>query len=118
MIYPKNVDEILQQTDLPAVGLDEGGLFNYVNHAFEQTYGWTKEELLGKSVTTIMPPNFRDAHHIGFSRFLITEKATIAGKPLPLAVLFKDGRIHDAEHFILTDKKDGKWRFAATISVR
>lgn len=58
----------------------------------------------------------RDSHNVGFSRFLTTEQATIAGKPLALSVLRKDGKTVDAEHFILAEKRDGQWVFAATIN--
>src|SRR3989338_4634791 len=115
MAYPTNVQEILNEKEKPAVAADNEGILIHVNDAFTLAYGWTKEDLVGKSITNIMPPHFRDAHHIGFSRFLVTEKATLAGKPLPLAVLFKDGTIKDAEHFILAEKVEGKWRFAATV---
>jgi len=118
MAYPQTVEEILQTTDRPIVAADSYGLITKINEAFTQAYGWTAEDLLGKSLTTIMPPKFREAHQFGFSRFLATEKARLAGKPLPLAVLFKDGTVKDAEHFILADKPDDKWRFAATITLR
>jgi PAS domain S-box-containing protein len=113
---PTSVEEILGEEDIPAVGIDETGLFFHVNNAFEGAYGWTRAELLGKSVTTIIPPAMRELHHIGFSRFLSTETSTLAGRPLPLPILCKDGRVLDAEHFILAEKKDGQWRLAATIN--
>lgn len=118
MANPQTVTEILNEQTIPAVAIDNQGLFTWLNQAFTTTYGWAESDLLGKSVTTIMPPAFRDAHHVGFSRFISTEKATVAGKPLPLAILFKDGTIKNAEHFILAEKKDGQWRFAATIRLR
>jgi len=90
--------------------------FFHVNSAFEAAYGWEEEELLGKVITIIMPPHMRDAHNFGFSRFLTTEVSKIQGKPLPLPVNCKDGTIKNAEHFIVGEKKDGKWRFAATIT--
>ncbi|MDQ3099053.1 MAG: PAS domain S-box protein [bacterium] len=116
MIYEKTVDDILHEKKLPAVAIDEHGLFLYVNQAFEDSYGWKSDELLGKLITIIMPPHMRDAHNLGFSRFLTTEKSKIQGKPLPLPVQCRDGTIKQAEHFIIGEKKNGKWRFAATIS--
>jgi PAS domain S-box-containing protein len=112
----KTVEEILNEKEHPAVAIDEHGLFFFVNNAFEKSYGWSKEELLGQVITIIMPPYMRDAHNFGFSRFLTTEISKIQGKPLPLPIYCKDGTIKDAEHFIVGEKKDGKWRFAATIT--
>lgn len=116
--YPTTVDEILHVKTQPAIAADEQGLITYINEAFTQTYGWTKTDLLGKSLTEIMPPKFREAHHFGFSRFLATGVERVSGQPLPLAMLFKDGTVKDAEHFILADKPDNHWRFAATITLR
>lgn len=111
------VDDILKEVKLPSVAIDEHGLFFYVNKAFEEQYGW-KEDLIGKVITIIMPPHMRDAHNFGFSRFLTTEVSKIQRKPLPLPVHCKDGSTVDAEHFIIGEKKNGKWRFAATITPR
>lgn len=118
MTYEKSVDDILQEKKLPAVAIDEHGLFFHVNEAFEAVYGWKKDDLLGKVITIIMPPHMRDAHNFGFSRFLTTEVSKIQGKHLPLPVYCKDGSIVDAEHFIVGEKKNGKWHFAATITPR
>lgn len=118
MSRPKTVTEILGLTDTPVVSINDHGIFTFVNQAFTDTYGWTESDLLEKPVTTIMPPQFRDAHIVGFSRFLATEEARIAGKPLPLSILFKDGHVAEAEHYILGEKQNGKWLFAATIIQR
>lgn len=125
MTYGKTVDpdkigveDILHEQTLPAVAIDEHGLFFHVNNAFEEAYGWRKEDLIGKVITIIMPPHMRDAHNFGFSRFLTTQVSKIQGKPLFLTVHCKNGTIVDAEHFIIGEKKNGKWRFAATITPR
>jgi PAS domain S-box-containing protein len=94
------------------------GIITYINDAFTDLYGWTSTDLYGKSLTTIMPNKFREAHQFGFSRFLVSGQRRIIGRAIPLEVTFKDGTTKLAEHFILTDKKDGSWRFAATIIQR
>jgi len=86
--------------------------------AFQNAYGWAKEDLIGEPVTMIMPERARELHQIGFSRFLATEKSKIAGHPLSLSVLLKDGSAKNAEHFILAERKNDKWRFAAIINPR
>lgn len=110
------VDDILKEEKIPSVAIDEQGIFFHVNAAFEKAYGWSSDDLLGKVITMIMPPHMRDAHNFGFSRFLTTEVSKIQGIPLPLPIQCKDGTIFDAEHFIVGEKKNGKWRFAATIT--
>ena len=116
MSKPITVAAILHEQKLPAVAIDDKGLFFFINGAFEKEYGWKKEDLIGKVITTIMPGHIRDAHNFGFSRFLTTEISKIQGKPLPLPVCCKDGTVVSATHFIVGEKKKGKWRFAATIT--
>lgn len=113
--YPATVSELLALRDVPVVAIDQQGLITFVNKAFEKSYGWSGDELVNGSVTNIMPSHMRNAHNVGFSRYLATEQATLLGTPLMLSIQFKDGRVADAEHYILGDKiKDG-WRFAAII---
>ena len=109
-------NQIMKEKMRPVVAIDEHGIFFYINDAFEKAYGWKKEELIGQLITLIMPPHMRDSHNFGFSRFLTTEITKIQGKPLPLPVCLKNGTTISAEHFIVGNKKDGKWRFAATIT--
>lgn len=116
--YPSSVDEIINLTDKPVVAADQTGVFTFVNQKFTDTYGWTQEDLSGKLISAIMPEELRSGHHIGFARFLATEQARIAGKPLDLKVLFKDGTVKEAVHFILADKKNGHWQFAAIIELK
>jgi PAS domain S-box-containing protein len=111
-----SVDDILKETTIPVIAIDENGLITFVNKAFESAFGWNNEKLNGEVVTNIMPPHMRDAHNIGFSRFLITEAPRILNKPLALPVCCQDGTVVEAEHFIIGDKLEGKWRFAATIT--
>lgn len=115
MHKPTSYADILKEQAVPAVAIDQNSLFTMANKAFEEAYGWSERELLGKSVTEIIPPFLRDAHQIGFSRFMTTEHATLLGQQLPLGILYKDGTVRDAEHLIVGEKKDGRWRFAATI---
>jgi PAS domain S-box-containing protein len=113
--YPQTVAEILNITDQPVVAIDHKGHFTFINDLFTQTYGWTKADLVGKPVTTIMPPGMREAHTRGMNHLMRTGEVRVAGKPLPLPMVYKNGDIEDAEHYILGDVHDGDWRFAALI---
>lgn len=115
MIKSTTYKDILREKELPAIAIDHNSMITMVNEAFEKVYGWSEEELLGKSVTEIIPPYLRDAHQIGFARFMTTEQATLLGVKIPLKILYRDGTIRDAEHYIVGEKKDNQWCFAATI---
>ena len=106
---------MLKMDDVPVVAIDQQSIFTFINAAFIKEYGWTRDDLLGKPVTEIMPEHMRSAHNVGFARFLTTESSVLLGKPLPLEVRYKNGTEKTAPHFILAENKDGRWRFAAII---
>jgi PAS domain S-box-containing protein len=63
------------------------------NALAEQTFGWSKEEILGRSlVTTLIPPKYRELHERGLKKYLETGEGPVLGKKLELSALDKDGR--------------------------
>lgn len=111
----KTLKEIKNEPNLPAVTASEDGIITFVNVPFELAFGWTKAEIIGKPLVTIIPPDLHDAHHMGFSRFIISGSPTLLGKPLKLKAVHKDGHIFAAEHYIVAEKISGEWEFGATI---
>ena len=111
----KTIAELRRQTDVPVVIADAQGAIIYVNAQFESVFGWRGNEIIGKPLATIIPTNLHDAHHLGFSRFLTTGKATLLNQPLKLKGMTKEGREFDAEHLILAEQEHGQWVFGATI---
>lgn len=104
--------------ELPLIKADQDGIVTFINQEFEQTFGWAAGDIVGKTLTVIIPPHLRDAHNLGFSRFLTTGSPTLLNQPLSLQILTRDGHVLDAEHFITAEDKDGQWVFAATITPR
>ncbi len=113
--YPTSVKEMLALDDVPVVQISQEGIFMFINSAFTAEYGWTEDDLFGKPVTEIMPKHMRGAHNVGFSRFLTTETSNLLGKPLPLKIVYKDGRELISNHIIIGEKEEGRWTFSAII---
>lgn len=109
------IAEMGTQESAPALLVNQEGIITALNRRFEETFGWRTEDLVGKTLTTVIPGKLRDAHHLGFSRFLLTERPNILEQPLSLTILTKDGNERLARHFIRAEKHDGQWLFAATI---
>lgn len=109
------IDALKTETAIPAIIVDQDGIIVHINEVFEETWGWQKEQLVGESLTTIIPDNLRDAHHMGFSRFAVTGKPTILNQALELIILKADGQKTPAEHHIIAEEIDGNWVFGATI---
>jgi len=71
---------------------DSNGNIIYFNKGAEEMFGNTAAEIVGKSMTHIMPKRFQDAHVTGLKRFISTGKATVVGKTVELVGRKKDGR--------------------------
>ena len=87
-----------------------------INQAFQQTYGWTEDQLRGQSLSLILPGAFQMSHQLGFSRFQATEQSTILAHPLRLKTVCADGSEVVSEHFILGEKPEAGWVFGATLT--
>jgi PAS domain S-box-containing protein len=62
------------------------------NNGASNIFGYTEDEVLGKSVTMLIPPSLREAHQRGRKRFLETGIPKIIGKKVELQALAKGGR--------------------------
>lgn len=109
------LQEMKRETTVPVILADERGTVVYVNKAFEAVFGWSQDEIAGKPLTVVIPRALRDAHHLGFSRFLSTGEPTLLGRPLRLMAMDKSGREFECEHVIVAEKTEGRWMFAATL---
>ena len=110
-----NTIEALRVTSLPFVLADHQGMILEINQHFSDVYGWSQDDLSGQSLSKILPTVFRDAHHLGFSRFQITQQSQILNHPLRLKTVCRDGREIESEHFIVAQRNGDKWEFAATL---
>ena len=99
----------------PVVMADSQGVVTWVNEAFENAFGWECEELKGRLITVIMPAKFHDAHNLGFSRFVVTNQATLLDQPLDLEIVTKSGNIMKARHIITAEKRNGETHLAAKV---
>ena len=109
------INQLKSMSDVPVIISNEEGFITYVNEKFTSVFGWTNKESIGSSLTLIIPPNLRDAHHMGFSRFIATGHPTILNQIIKLKSINKKGEEFDAEHFIIAEKKDDHWVIGATV---
>ena len=75
------------------IGIDSDGNIAAWNAQAEATFGWTRTDVIGKSLAeTIVPPGFRDAHNAGLRRFHETGEAPVVNQRLELSALHRSGR--------------------------
>lgn len=61
------------------------------NRGAQKTFGYLEEEVVGRSLTMLMPERYRERHMAGFARLQVTGKAHILGKTVELHGLRRDG---------------------------
>lgn len=97
---------------------DQLGLILHVDAELATSLDWRVDQLVDQPLTLLIPPRFRDSHHLGFSRFLTTREPTLLDRAVRLWVATGSGAELQAEHVITGLCIDDCWLFAATIEIR
>lgn len=74
------------------VAIDHDSVITDWNSEAEATFGWTREEALGKKLTeTIIPDRFRKAHAAGLERYLKIGHGPVLNQRIEIPAVHKDG---------------------------
>ena len=80
------------------VTIDHEGCITEFNPAAEHTFGYRRDEVLGKHLAdVIIPPSLREKHRQGFARYLATGEARMLGKRIEMTAVRADGSIFPVE---------------------
>lgn len=85
-------DTAVRTSERAVVAADDSNRMIAVSQAAAAVLGGTPADLIGRRLTTIIPPRLRDQHVAGFTRHLATGEAHLLGVELELPVLRLDGR--------------------------
>ena len=86
------------------------------NPAAEQTFGYTREEILGSTMSeTIVPQHMRQAHENGMNRYLDTQVSHILGQRIEISALHRDGHEFPVELAITPLMLDDEQIFTAYL---
>src|SRR6202051_2978717 len=79
-------------------------------------FGWTREDVIGNSLTeTIVPARYREAHQQGLRVFLETGVGPILNKRIELSALHRDGHEFPIELTVSPISQGGGWIFSSFI---
>lgn len=82
------------------------------NAVAERTFGWTREEAVGRQMAElIVPPQLRAAHTEGLRRFNATGHATVLGSRLEITAIDRDEREFPVELSITANGTGGERLF-------
>jgi PAS domain S-box-containing protein len=115
------VSEARQRTILEAaldavISMDQDARMTYVNSAFERTFGYRAEEVIGCDLAEkIVPPSLREAHRHGLRRYLETGQSTILGLRIEVSAMRADGTLFPAEVTVTRTGLPGEAAFTAYV---
>ena len=120
VIERKRAEQVLQESEVKfraiiqsapeaiVIADNQGNIITW-NKGAQTTFGYTEAEILGQSLTCIMPARYREAHQQGLERFISTGKSELIGLTLEFFGLKKDGSEFPVELSITT------WKFGKII---
>jgi PAS domain S-box-containing protein len=98
------------------VAMDAGGFITDWSPQAESTFGWLREDVVGKVLAdTIIPERYRHAHWEGLQRFLETGEGPVVGKRVEIPALHRNGHEFPVELKISSVKRDGRYSFLASV---
>ena len=98
------------------VAIDHEGRVTEFNPAAERTFGYAREDVVGKHLTdVIVPPSLREKHRFGFARHLATGESRVLGRRLEMTALCADGREIPVEIAITRIRQEGPPSFTGYL---
>ncbi|MBX3340640.1 MAG: PAS domain S-box protein [Nitrospira sp.] len=98
------------------ISIDEQGRIIGWNTQAEQTFGWTRQEAIGRLMAeTIIPASQREAHQRGIRQFLKTGEGPILNKRIEISALRRDGTEFPIELAITPLRLENAYTFTAFV---
>jgi diguanylate cyclase (GGDEF)-like protein/PAS domain S-box-containing protein len=98
------------------IAMNADGLVTEWNHQAEATFGWRRDEVLGRSLAdTVIPPHHRAGHTEGLARYLATGEGPALGHRLELEGRRRDGTEFPVELTIWALDAGGEVSFNALL---
>ncbi len=113
---------LTQNSSFAVITIDETSTIRYANDAVEELFGYPPATLTGKSLTTLMPDRFHEAHHNAVTRYLSKGERSVEweglelvgqranGEEFPVEVSFGEYAVGDDHLFtgVIQDVSDRK----------
>jgi PAS domain S-box-containing protein len=96
--------------------IDHDGCITEFNPAAERTFGYRRDEVVGKELAdVIVPPSLREQHRRGFARYLATGEARVLGRRVEMTAVRADGSEFPVELAITRIPLDGPPSFTGYL---
>lgn len=97
------------------VTIEESGVIESINPAAERAFGYTRDELVGRNVSMLMPSPYREEHDSHIANYLRTGQARIIGIGREIEVQRKDGSVFPADIAVSEVRLPGRRLFTGII---
>lgn len=87
----KRFRSVVETASDAIITADSSGEITFWNSAAEDMFGYSAAEIIGRSLTSIMPKRYREAHLKGLNRLVATGEPRLKGKIAEFEALKKDG---------------------------
>jgi diguanylate cyclase (GGDEF)-like protein/PAS domain S-box-containing protein len=107
---------IIETASHAFVGMDADGRVAAWNQRAAATFGWSRDEAMGRRLgDLIIPPESRAAHERGLAHYLDSGEGPILSKRVEVTALHRDGREFPIELTIWPVRTGGTVRFNALV---
>jgi PAS domain S-box-containing protein len=84
---------VFSNTLTAAIAVDESSFIVGWNAHAEDTFGWSEAEVVGRTLSsTLIPPQYCEAHERGFKKYLATGEGPVLGQKIEITAMHRDGR--------------------------
>ena len=112
----RDARSILETAHEAYIAMDAGGFITDWNRQAEATFGWSRQEAVGKVLAdTIIPTRDREAHWQGLQHYLKTGEGPVLDTRLEIEALHREGFEFPIELTISVDRADGRRQFNALL---
>lgn len=98
------------------ISMNQNGQIIEFNRAAEQTFGWKREDVLGKEMAEIIiPPRLRERHRQGLALYLTSGHGPVLGKRIEMPAMRSDGTEFPVELSIVVVESNSRHVFTGFI---
>ena len=97
------------------INFNGSGIIESFNRGAQKIFGYTQDEILGRNISTLMPPLFSHAHDDFITHYLKTGESGVIGKRNTLKALHKNGTLFPVELSVSESHYGGQLTFVGIV---
>ena len=90
--FPQSPRVVADTASDAIITINEDSIILFINRAAEKIFGYAHSEMMGQSLTMLMPDYLRHVHRAGLQRYLTNGQKHISWEAVQLPGLHRDGR--------------------------